>query len=112
MFFFVFFLRLGFGELCLPFVCSLWKLRAWSRVIAFFTTSSRQEPVYQFHHISGEIWKKCIAKHGRARRKSKCERWLTTAGCGEDFSRSTIGVHRNERRTAGSSEPGKLIRMV
>src|SRR5205807_4019746 len=59
-----------------------------------------------------EIWEKRIPSDRRARSKSERERRLTTtAGC-KNFSRGAVGVYRDQRRSGGSSEPGKLVVML
>src|SRR5206468_12103914 len=100
------------GKACQPFRCSPTHLRASSRFVAFLTGNSGKKPIYKFHQIAGEIWKKSIAEDSSARGKSECERRLTTTARRENFPRRAIGAYRNERRSGGSGEPGKFIVVV
>src|SRR6266436_9790173 len=109
--FFVVLLSRTIGKPCYPSRCSPRQLRPAARFIALLTPSSGKKPIYKFHQVAGQIWKKSIAQNNLARSKGERKRWLPATAGSENFPRGAIGVHRNERRTRGSSEPGKLVIM-
>src|SRR5260370_1369863 len=83
--------------------------RSRARFIAFILTGRfGEKTVHDFHRVAGQIRKKRIPKNGCSRGICERERGLTTTTGSENFSRSALGIHGDQRRSSGSSEPGEF----